>query len=283
MSALLRHAKTLYLFTKSDIKTTVIPVTLFSLAAAPDLRSSHVPHTIFWVWLHLLQFDVSNQTLCPDEDKHNKKDRPLPSGRISLEDAKILRWALIPICWAISCLYSVQTFYASVALSFLTMVYNEFGAHAGFWLARNLSVAVCYGSFELGATLVASANRGFLDKIAIASICISSGILATTYHAQDLKDIHGDRIAGRRTLPIVAPTIARLSVSGGLLLWSAALIVLWKLQWEAILTFLAPALLTAYRFLVLKTVPEDQVSFYWYNVWLSCVHALPGYYRHFYT
>ena len=107
------------------------------------------------MWLHLLQFDVSNQTLCPEEDKENKKDRPLPSGRISLEAAKWLRWLLIPICWAYSNLYSVETFYASVALSFLTMVYNEFGGHAGHWIVRNLSVAICYGSFELGATLVA--------------------------------------------------------------------------------------------------------------------------------
>ena len=174
---------------------------------------------------------MSNQALCPEEDKENKKDRPLASGRISLESAKILRWALVPICWAMSYLYSVQTLYASIALSFLTMVYNEFGGHAGHWIVRNLSVAVCYGSFELGATLVAcaspllfpmilpdltdihqpfaAAKRETLDSIAIASICISSGILATTYHAQDLKDIHGDRIAGRRTLPIVSPVIAQ--------------------------------------------------------------------------
>ncbi|TCD63858.1 hypothetical protein EIP91_004872 [Steccherinum ochraceum] len=283
MSAILWYAQTLYLFTKSDIKTTVIPVTLFSLAAAPDFKASHIPHTIFWVWLHLLQFDVSNQTLCPDEDKHNKKDRPLPAGRITLSNAKLLRWLLVPICWAVSYLYSIETFWASVALSFLTMVYNEFGGHAGHWVVRNLSVGICYGSFELGATLVASANRSVLDTIAMAAIGISSGILATTYQAQDLKDIHGDRIAGRRTLPIVAPTIARFSVSGGLLIWSLGLAALWQLQWDALLIFLAPAVFTAYRFLILKTVPEDQVSFYWYNVWLSCVHALPGYYRHFYT
>ncbi|KAH8088965.1 UbiA prenyltransferase family [Cristinia sonorae] len=283
MSDILRHVKTLYLFTKSDIKTTVIPVTLFSLAAAPDLQVSFIPHTLFWVWLHLLQFDISNQTLCPDEDKENKKDRPLPSGRISLADAKILRWMMVPICWALSYLYSAQTLYASVALSFLTMVYNEFGAHAGHWVARNLSVAICYGSFELGATLVASADRNTLDNIAIASICISSGILATTYQAQDLKDIHGDRIAGRRTLPIVSPVIARLSISGGLILWSVGLALVWGLQLDALLLFLAPGMLTAFRFWALKTVREDQISFYWYNVWLSCVHALPGYYRHFYT
>lgn len=100
----------------------------------------------------------------------------------------------------------------------------------------------------------------------MAAIGISSGILATTYQAQDLKDIHGDRIAGRRTLPIVAPTIARFSVSGGLLIWSLGLAALWQLQWDALLIFLAPAVFTAYRFLILKTVPEDQVSFYWYNV-----------------
>lgn len=76
-----------------------------------------------------------------------------------------LRWALVPICWVYSLLYSVQTFYTSIVLSFLTIVYNELGGHAGHWIIRNLSVAVCYGSFELGATLVAC-EYAYFDHLA---------------------------------------------------------------------------------------------------------------------
>lgn len=68
---------TLFLFTKSDIKTTVLPVvslpvvliiasilfslqTFFAVAASPRLDVYHVHHVVFWTWFHLLQFDASN-------------------------------------------------------------------------------------------------------------------------------------------------------------------------------------------------------------------------------
>ncbi|KIM78588.1 hypothetical protein PILCRDRAFT_11056 [Piloderma croceum F 1598] len=80
MAFLSYHLKTLFLFTKSDVKTTVIPVSVFAAAATPLVSFDCLPHVIFWVWLHLLQFDVSNQYLDPTEDALNKPDRPIPSG-----------------------------------------------------------------------------------------------------------------------------------------------------------------------------------------------------------
>src|ERR1700734_2784258 len=124
MAFLSYHLKTLFLFTKSDIKTTVIPVvgyiciflthpaadgypqSVFAAAAAPLASFDRLPHVIFWVWLHLLQFDVSNQYLDPTEDTLNKPFRPIPSGRVTLRQAQILRWALVPICMALSTCYS---------------------------------------------------------------------------------------------------------------------------------------------------------------------------------
>ncbi|TCD63857.1 hypothetical protein EIP91_004871 [Steccherinum ochraceum] len=260
------HAKTLHLFVKSDYKTTVVPITLFALAAAPELHLSHIHHTIAWVWLHILQFDVANQIVGVEEDRHNKADRPIPAGRISIQDATVL---------------SVETFWASLLLSLLTIFYNELGAHAGLWILRNCTNALGYAAFELGATLVAS-DRHKLDTTALCSIVISAGILATTYQAQDLKDIHGDRLIGRHTLPIVLPRVARPSILIGLSLWSIGLVLLWKLDVGTALAFLAIGLFTGYRFVARKSVPDDQISFYWYNFWISCVHALPGYYRMFY-
>jgi len=275
------HAKTLHLFVKSDYKTTVIPITLFAIAAAPNLRIAHIHHTIAWVWLHILQFDVANQIVGVDEDRQNKPDRPIPAGRISIEDATVLRWVLVPICLLYSFSYSVQTFWASFLLSALTIFYNELGAHAGVWVLRNCTNALGYASFEMGATLIAS-DRHRLDTTALCSIIISAGILATTYQAQDMKDIHGDRAIGRHTLPIVLPKVARPSILIGLAAWSLGLVLLWKLDMATALLFMSVGLFTGYRFMARKSVPDDQISFYWYNVWISCVHALPGYYRMFY-
>jgi 4-hydroxybenzoate polyprenyltransferase len=128
---------------------------VFAVVAAPLCSLKRLPHVIFWTWLHILQFDVSNQCLSLEEDKRNKSDRPLAAGRISVQHAVILRWALLPLCLFISLSYSVQVLYASVAMAALTIIYNECQAHAAHWSVRNILNAVGYATFEIGATLVA--------------------------------------------------------------------------------------------------------------------------------
>ncbi|KAK7014388.1 UbiA prenyltransferase family [Favolaschia claudopus] len=274
-------AYTLFLFTKSDIKTTLIPITFLAAASAPLASLSRLPHVIFWIWLHLLQFDVSNQTLDPEEDAMNKQDRPLPSRRISLSQAILLRWLLIPACALLSICYSVETLYSSFALVLFTLIYNEWRAHSGHWLLRNTVNAAGFASFEFGATLTAARDPSKLDGIAILSIAISAGIFLTTIHAQDFKDEEGDRAIGRRTIPIVLPTIARYTVIVPLTIWSAGLSLVWKLGIIETAAFIMLALSVGAQYLASSTVKADQVSFYWYNVWLSTAHALPGYYRLF--
>ena len=129
--------------------------TLFAIAAAPHLQWAHIPHTIAWVWLHILHFDIANQVIGVEEDRQNKADRPIPAGRISIHNATILRWALFPVCLLYSLAYSVETFWASLLLLLLTIFYNEVGAHAGLWILRNCTNALGYAAFEIGATLVA--------------------------------------------------------------------------------------------------------------------------------
>ena len=127
---------------------------IFAAAAAPSTSFERLPHVIFWVWLHLLQFDVANQYLDPTEDALNKPYRPIPSGRVTLRQAQILRWTLVPICLALSTCYSMPTMWTSVLLCLLTHTYNDLYFH-GHWLTRNISIAFGLSSFELGATLVA--------------------------------------------------------------------------------------------------------------------------------
>lgn len=116
---------------------------------------TRLPHVMMWIWIHLLQFEVSNQITGQAEDALNKSDRPLPSGRVSLGTAIFLRWILIPICWAISIAYSFEALYTSIALVFLTVVYNELSGHAGNFVIRNLLNVGGYACYEIGAILVA--------------------------------------------------------------------------------------------------------------------------------
>ncbi|KLO15626.1 hypothetical protein SCHPADRAFT_824462 [Schizopora paradoxa] len=266
---------TLFLFTKSDIKTTVIPITVLAAAAAPLTNISHLPHIIFWVWFHVLQFDVSNQTLDPEEDEHNKRDRPLPAKRISYRNAVILRWALVPACWTLSACYSLETMYASMALVALTAIYDEFGAHSGHWAVRNLVNALGFVSFEVGASLIAGNDRHFLDNTARLSVLCSAGIFFTTIQSQDFKDVEGDTLIGRQTIPIVHPTIAAPTLALLLQCWALGLAYLWHANLMTTIAISVLSLWVGACYLRSGSVKEYQRSFYLYNVWLTVMHGLP--------
>ncbi|KAH9851147.1 UbiA prenyltransferase family [Lenzites betulinus] len=270
---------TLFLFTKSDIKTTVIPVSSLAAASAPLASPLRLPHVIFWVWFHVLQFDMSNQAMDPDEDAKNKSDRPIPAGRMSLSQTRLLRWLIVPACWRLSALYSGETVWASVALAALTLIYNELAAHRQHWIIRNVVNALGFASFEVGATLVAGVDPTRMDGIALCSVLASVGIFATTIHTQDFKDVDGDRSIGRRTIPIVFGEAARWTVIVPLCMWSLGLSVFWGLDVITAAAFTALAVYIGILYLRAQSVHEYQKAFYWYNLWLSCAHILPGYCR----
>ncbi|KAH8103581.1 UbiA prenyltransferase family [Cristinia sonorae] len=272
------YLHTLHRFCRSNYKTTLFPVSFFALACAPQLKLSHICHVVAWLWLHILHFDLSNQTIGVEEDRVNKPDRPIPDGRISLESAITLRWIVFPICLLYSLSYSVQVFYASFVLAILTVIYNEWKC-ARKWYVKNSLNGAGYACFQLGATLIASANRSKMDSTAWTSILISACILTSTIHAQDVKDVLGDTAIGRLTLPAAHPKIARRSILVGLVLWTGGLIQFWKLDAATSVVLMALALLTGYRFVALSSIRDDSLSYILYNLWVSCVYALPGYYR----
>ncbi|KAI0313762.1 UbiA prenyltransferase family [Amylostereum chailletii] len=275
-SALLipRFLYTLFLFTKSDFKTIIIP-TLFAVAAGPLCRVQRLPHVAFWVWLHILQEDVANQAISPAEDALNNPRRPIPSQRITVRQANALRWTLIPLCCAVSALYSRETVYASLAFATLSYLYNE-GNGAAHMASRNLFNAVAFGVLEAGATLIAGPSARTMDRTAVFAVCFSVGTIATTIHAQDFKDVHGDRAVGRSTIPIAYPSFARYTLLAPMVGWAYVLAVAWHLDWATSAAFIALALYVGARFVV---GADARVSYNWYNLWLSVANTLPGYYR----
>lgn len=131
---------------------------ILGLVAAPVSSFSSVFHSAFWLWLHLLQFDVANQIYGLAEDALNKAYRPLPAGRITLQNATTLRWSLFPLCTLVSALYSKQTLCASTLFSLLTFVYNELHTDAGNWLLRNAMNGIGLATLEWGTILLAGAH-----------------------------------------------------------------------------------------------------------------------------
>lgn len=105
-----------------------------------------------------------------------------------------------------------------------------------------------------------------LDRTGFCSILASTGIFLTTIHAQDSKDVDGDRAIGRRTIPIVMGDAARWTVIVPLVLWSVGLSMLWGLGVTEGATITALAACVGVLYLRAQTIHEYQVAFYWYNV-----------------
>lgn len=216
----------------------------------------------------------------------NKKDRPLPSGRMTLERAIQLRWLLVPTSFLVSVMYSTQTLYASIGIAVLAWIYNEAG-WSNHWLLKNILNAAGLSLFEIGATFVAGtttishsadaplilvspgSDRSCLNHTATLAVIISAGVMLTTIHAQDYRDAEGDLAVGRKNIAIVFPRLSRFGIFLPILGWSVALAEFWQISPFIGALLMLFGLFVGARFMVLRSIAADKKSYVWYNVCLS--------------
>ncbi|KAI8990747.1 UbiA prenyltransferase family, partial [Trametes punicea] len=228
-----------------------------------------------WVWLHALQFCVSNQCVDPAEDRKNQPWRPIPSGKISLSAASRLRWALLVACLALSA--SWGAFGPSTALSLATLAYNELRM-SSWWFTRNALNAVGYVSFCVGAARAGSSNfgtglRGIETLLSIH--VVHALIIMTTIQAQDFKDVEGDTSVGRHTLPILYPVGSRVATAVIIPMWSVLVIHLWTISTALAAAIVGVGLLAGLGFFCCRSTDSDRRSYMLYNVWLCLLHVAP--------
>ena len=281
------HSKTLWLFTASDLKTIIVPTSTFGILTAfhaPIFGIDTTPTaavfrvvliTTSWTWINLLPFAIDNQRQVDaiEEDRLNKPWRPLPSNRMTAQRARMVMFMLYPV----AVLWSVRFDGWKQCLSLIALGYwyNDRNGARG-CVTRNLINAcgfVCYtsGAMEL-AMGTPLPNRVLLGKWFL----IIGGVVFSTVQIQDLYDQAGDRVCGRRTLPLV--------VGDGWSRWITALpMVLWGLfcpwYWHTHvgvwMAFLAIALLIVVRMLVRREVADDKVTFKIWNAWMIFLYLLP--------
>ncbi|KAK7720587.1 hypothetical protein SLS57_005366 [Botryosphaeria dothidea] len=239
------HAYTVWLFTRSDLKTIVLPATVFGMAsvlsgpllttnASPDYYSiiCRLPLVLLGVWMDLLAFNISNQRQPGSviEDAANKPWRALPSGRISEEGARRLLLALIPTCIAKSLLLGGTL--ETMVLFILTWLYNDLHAADSHYLLRNAlnALGICAHCAGAGAfassslpstphhlyTIASLTHAAPLTPRYYAWLLLLASTVFVTISLQDLPDVEGDAAKGRLTQPLVAGEVARAVRSGAL-------------------------------------------------------------------
>ena len=99
-----------------------------------------------------------------------------------------------------------------------------------------------------------------------SSFAINALIILSTIHAQDFRDEVGDKLRGRRTLPIVWPEESRILILLMLTAWAVGLSWACGLAPLFSVPFCALAFFTGLRFFCMRTAEADRVSYRYYNV-----------------
>src|SRR5260221_1437099 len=103
---------------------------------------------------------------------------------------------------------------------------------------------------------------------ALISFAINTLIILSTIHAQDFRDQVGDKLMGRRTIPIVWPEGSRVWILAMLTTWSVGLSWACNLAIRFSIPFCCLSLFVGLRFFRQRTADADRRSSLYSYVWL---------------
>ena len=282
--------RTLWLFTKDDFDTFVVPNTIFGVSSAlsnrfvagqPEILNAYavlrrIPLVLLYNWSNLLIFDLANQRLPESikEDSINKPWRPLPAGRINQRQTRHLMLVALPSVLLFNAALKV---WKETALLFsLTWIYNDLKGGDDNWLVRNIVIAFAFFLYNLGSLEVAcgasNLPEGAIKGAAYGWTAMISAVILTTMQVQDLKDQDGDRARSRQTAPLVlGDATARWTIAIPVLVWSFGCAVFWDFWWLPIVLGFS----VAYRVLWKKGAVEDRRSWRLWCLWTAILYLLP--------
>ncbi|KAL1758623.1 UbiA prenyltransferase family-domain-containing protein [Schizophyllum commune] len=276
--SLMQFMYTLYLFNKTDIATTVLPMLTFGYALAGPRSVAAFFRGFLWMELHLIAFEASRAAffLGLEEDRISKPFRPIVSGRISLEAAHRLHVTLVILSLIMSAIYGGLT--PSIIHLIAISSYNQ-GGLARFWALKSPVGALGYTCLCWGVTLMFEDGHA-LSPTARLAFLLQFSIFSTTGHTQDFRDRAGDAAIGRKTLAIVlSQPLARWSLLCMLFSWSTALVYIWQPPAYVVPFYYALAARTAYHLTTDGSHAGDEASYFWYNLWFSACQLLPVFVR----
>ena len=288
-SSCLFHLRSIWLFTFSDLKTIVGPKTVFGVLnafSAPVFGVGDSPRVVpllqrallvgVWTWINLLPFAIDNQRQPAGiaEDRLNKPWRPMPSKRLTEEQARRLMFGFYPVAVLVSCY--VGGIRQCIALIILGYWYNDRGGADWSCVVRNFINACGFICYSSGAMEVALGRRLPWQPQLLQWFLIIGAVVFSTVQMQDLYDQSGDKLRGRRTVPLVAgDMLARWITAVPMVFWSMFCPFYWSLPPDISAGFAFLGFLIALRCMTRRTVSDDKTTFQLWNVWMVVVYSLP--------
>jgi 4-hydroxybenzoate polyprenyltransferase len=136
---------------------------------------------------------------------------------------------------------------------------------------RNACNAWGYASFNAGASAIA--GQSMMSSRTLISFAVNALIIFSTIHAQDFRDEVGDKLMGRRTIPIVWPEASRVWILAILTAWSVGLSWACGMAIPFSVPFCFLSLFVGLRFFQKRTADADRRSYLYYNIWLAAAQV----------
>lgn len=283
------HLRSIWLFTFSDLKTIIGPKTVFGVMnalSAPVFGLGDAPQAVWllrrallvgvWTWINLLPFAIDNQRqpAAIAEDSLNKPWRPMPSKRLTEERARQIMFTLYPVAGLTSCY--VGGLRQCIALVVLGYWYNDRGGADSSCAVRNFINSCGFVCYSSGAMEVALGRRLPWQPQLIQWFLIIGAVVFSTVQMQDFYDQPGDKLRGRKTVPLVAGDVpARWMTAIPMSLWSIFCPFYWNLSPGISVTFILLGSLIVLRCLTKRTVSDDKTTFRMWNLWVVLLYSLP--------
>lgn len=194
----------------SNIGATIIPGMLFSIAALqyygiPFLSTDGLVgmgKSFIYFFLYIYTFDLTNQIAGVEEDRRNiqdvrhKEGRPIASGLISVSEAWC-RWIFAMIIYAF--LGYIWDVFIWTILWQISFFLHDICGGSKLWVSKDLTMS----SGIIMQLAAAWELVGPMPSIVVTWIIFLAISNWWIVNIQDLRDVAGDIISNRKTLPIV--------------------------------------------------------------------------------
>jgi len=187
---------------RRDLSAAFFPALIFALAARVADGGGLAPGALAlaacaaYFGLFIYGFCLDNQIRGVDEDRLNKPDRAIPAGRLSLDGARRRRTAVLALFVALGLALGVPL--QSAAWVALTALNH----HAGWdrhWFTKNIGVVGLGAIAQLFAAWTIAAPAAPCPWTWILALAATLGVAMCI---QDFRDVAGDALLRRRTLPL---------------------------------------------------------------------------------